>query len=56
MFVDMRLADLLAEQKRQQLSKSYRAANRRAHKKEPLVGSRTILPRQPLIRRLLPHR
>lgn len=56
MFVDGRLASLLAEAKREDLARSYKAANRRPRKeREWLFGRRAFLSR-PFVSRLLPNR
>ncbi len=56
MFVDLRMANLLAEQKREELARSYQSANRRPKRMSSRAPEGRSLSRPPAVRRLLPGR
>jgi len=55
MFVDLRMANVMVEQKREELARSYRSANRRSWQAKSSAPRRR-LPTMPVGRRLLPGR
>lgn len=52
MFVDLRLANLIAEQKREELARAYKSKPRRPKRAESRAAKRRF-PSRPLVRRLL---
>lgn len=55
MFVDLRMAHVMAEQKREELARDYRSANRRPKRVKSPAPERRF-PSMPVVRRLLPGR
>lgn len=54
MYVDLRMANVMAEQRREELARSYRNSRRPKRAKSPSPERR--FPSMPVVRRLLPGR